>query len=95
MITRDDALYCAEFHAGSESECSITVGPRGGVTTHIEIWRVSGMPKVWIRRPDVRVPVKHGMYQHSYVLWPSEADAWHTRENCPAIRQFQSQKESN
>ena len=88
MITRDDCFLNMEFHA--EGGCTITVGPRGGVKTHMEIWRVNGAPKAWVRKSDVRVPVKHGMYDYGYVNWPTDAGLWHTRENCPVIKHFQN-----
>ena len=31
-------------------------------------WRVSGKPKTWKTRPDeVKVPVKHGLYNNDYI----------------------------
>ena len=34
----------------------------------VQRWRVSGKVKVWKTRPDdVRVPIKHGMYDNSYL----------------------------
>jgi hypothetical protein len=83
MITRDEALNASEFHA--EGGCTKSVGPRGGVTTHMEIWRVKGSPKTWKRKDDVRVPVKYGMYDYGYVNWPDDRYHWHTRESCPLL----------
>lgn len=32
------------------------------------VWRVSGMPKTWVTRPnEVQVPIKHGFYDHDYI----------------------------
>jgi len=31
-------------------------------------WKVNGAPKTWKTRPDeVRVPVKHGLYNYGYI----------------------------
>ncbi len=31
-------------------------------------WRVNGKPKTWVTRPgEVRVPIKHGLYDFDYV----------------------------
>jgi len=33
-----------------------------------ERWRVSGKPKTWKTRPkEVQVPIKHGLYDYSYL----------------------------
>lgn len=59
------------------------VGPRGGVTTRQEIWRRSGQTKVWKTRPEnFSVPIKHGMYVHSYAT-QANAAIFHTPDTCP------------
>lgn len=93
MIDSRDVQHESEFHA--EGGCTVTVGPRGGVKTTMEIWRVNGQVKSWKRRPDLRVPVKHGMYDYSYVNWPVDRALWHTREACPVIRYFQNQEKAD
>ena len=31
-------------------------------------WKVNGKPKTWVRSRDrVKVPVKHGLYDHDYI----------------------------
>jgi hypothetical protein len=31
-------------------------------------WKVTGIPKVWVRDTSrVKVPVKHGIYNHGYI----------------------------
>lgn len=88
-ITREDALSEMEFHANGG--CTIEIGPRGGITKTMEVWRVNGRAHTWIRNENVRVPVKFGFRgTYSYVLWPAEASCWHTREACPVIRAFQT-----
>lgn len=37
-------------------------------TGHAARWRVNGMPKTWVTRPnEVQVPIKHGLYDYDYV----------------------------
>ena len=81
MITLDQAKTVHEFHA--EGGCTKTVGPRGGVTIRQEIWRRNGRTQLWKTRPDeFRVPVKYGLYNYSSAT-TGNAEAWHTREDCP------------
>ena len=91
MITRDQALTESEFHAEGGCILDTTTHPRGGRPHHkMEIWRRSGQPKTWKTRDDVQVPVKYGMYDHSYVKWPADAHIWHVRADCPVLDFAQS-----
>lgn len=63
--------------------CTRTVGPRGGVTTKFVDCRISGQPSTWKRYPDrVAVPVKYGMYEHSYITEHNLGE-WHLASECP------------
>lgn len=48
-----------------------------------ERWRVNGAPKVWVTRSlEVKVPVKHGLRDYSYVT-EHELEVVHLAEECP------------
>ena len=64
-LTRDQAITEDEFHYG---ECRIIIGPRGGRTIDIAVWRRSGRTQTWVTRPnDFSVPVSHGLYDHGHI----------------------------
>lgn len=83
-LTREQALNAREFHVG---QCTRTVGPRGGVTTHSEVWRRNGGTKTWVTRPDeYSIPIKYGMGYgrrgYNYIT-QDQAQHWHCAEDCP------------
>jgi hypothetical protein len=79
-ITRDEAINANEFHHGT---CTRTIGPKGGVTEHSEVWRRNGNTQTWKTRPeDYRIPVKHGMRSYDSIT-PDYAHTVHTAANCP------------
>lgn len=79
-VTRSEAFHGNEFHAGN---CTRHIGPKGGVTTHTEVWRRNGDTKLWVTRPeDFRVPIKYGMRTYNY-LTQDNAHLFHTPEKCP------------
>ena len=48
-----------------------------------EVWRVNGRVKTWKTRPDdFEVPLKHGLYDYTY-LRPSNASDFHLSSECP------------
>ena len=79
MITKEQAINEREFHIG----CKKTVGPRGGVKIHQEIWRRNGATQTWKTRPEeFRIPVKHGLYNYSQI-YDSDAANFHVLADCP------------
>jgi hypothetical protein len=71
MITKNTATkttngFRTEYHYADA--CNVTIGPRGGKTTTVEIWRANGTVKTWKTRPnDFRIPVKHGLCAYGYI----------------------------
>lgn len=75
------------LHYTGISDCRRIVGPRGGVTIKIVECRVSGQPKTWKRDPNrIQVPVKYGMYAHSYIT-EDNLDDWHLASECPLLKE--------
>lgn len=78
-ITLTQAIQEDEFH---------TVGPdtrvhRNKSGQRCYIWRRNGQTKTWVRRPDkFQVPVKFGMYDHSYIT-NYDAASVYTKADCP------------
>tara|TARA_Y100000310_G_C20578648_1_gene761816 strand:- start:387 stop:608 length:222 start_codon:yes stop_codon:yes gene_type:complete len=71
-------------------ECEKHIGLRGGVRVISQVWRRNGKTKVWKSRPDnYRVPVKHGLYNYTYVTHFNLL--WHVEEDCPVV--FQEEEE--
>lgn len=83
MVTKEQAInarHRTEFHYG---ECKKTVGPRGGVTTKIEIWRANGQCKTWKTRPEeFQLPIKYGLRTGSYITHRN-AHEFHLASECP------------
>lgn len=88
MVTKEQALSSSYFHftginTRGKAECSRTVGPRGGVKTKVIEVRRNGKGQTWKTRPThFSVPVKFGLYEHSYITHDNAQD-WHTPEDCP------------
>ena len=85
MITKEQALalrYGAEVHYTGQRPCTITIGPRGGITTRITCCRVSGRCETWKTRPtEYRLPVKYGLYEHASIR-TYDAALWHVAADC-------------
>jgi hypothetical protein len=83
-ITKHQAVTADEFHYGS---CSRSVGPRGGITEHVEHWRRNGATQTWKRRPDdFRIPVKYGLYRYSQIRSDYyDLNKWHVADDCPLL----------
>ncbi len=80
MITKQQAIEAQEFH---QEGCKRAVGPRGGVTTTIKVWRRNGKTQTWARSPErFRVPVKYGMYGYDAIT-EQDAGMVHVPEDCP------------
>lgn len=87
MITKDEALTANEFHYTGKQQCTATTGTRGGVKLSYVKARRNGKTQTWKTRPDeFRVPVKHGLYEYGEITL-SDAENWHTAENCPLREQ--------
>ena len=79
---KKQALVYDEYHYG---ECTRTVGPRGGITERVTVWRRNGATRTWVRSPErFRVPVKHGMRDYTYVD-ETNAHLFHTADDCPLV----------
>lgn len=80
MITKEQALTANEFHYG---KCKETVGPRGGVTREVEVWRRNGQTQTWKTRPhEWRVPIKWGLKTTSQMTH-ADAPMFHVPYDCP------------
>lgn len=86
MITKAQAqalTWSSTLHYTGRHACTRKVGPRGGVTEHVTIVRVSGQCQTWKTRPeDFRLPVKYGLYENSAITQDNAAD-WHVPGDCP------------
>jgi hypothetical protein len=75
-----NACYRQELHYG---ECKRIIGPRGGITVKIEIWRVNGKCQTWKTRPEeFKLPIAYGLYDHSYVT-ETNCSEFHLASDCP------------
>lgn len=82
MVTKHQAMTEQEFHFEAPSLCVQTVGPRGGKKIKTEVWRRNGMCKTWKRSPErFRVPIKHGLYNFSYID-EKNAHMFHAASEC-------------
>lgn len=80
MLNKDQAITANEFHY---KECVRIIGPRGGVTDEVVVYRRNGETKLWKTRPDeFRVPVKFGLRRCAYITQLDVRD-WHTAGDCP------------
>jgi hypothetical protein len=80
MVTKQQAITESEFHYG---QCRKVVGPKGGITYHIERWRANGACKTWkTRDEEFRLPIKYGLRGYSYLTdW--NAEEFHCAKDCP------------
>ena len=80
MITKEQAINASEFHADG---CVKIVGPRGGETIKVEVWRRNGATKLWKTRPSkFQIPIKRGLRYYAYIT-ESNANHVHLPEDCP------------
>jgi len=87
MITREQALTLRHGDILHYEGCSSELGPRGGVHTQVENWRVNGKVKTWIRHPEwFQVPIKYGLRAHGY-LDDNNAHQFHLEADCPIALQ--------
>jgi hypothetical protein len=83
MITIDQARIEHEFHRG---ECSVTVGPRGGVKSDLVRYRRTGATKLWKTRPtEFDTPIKFGMRGYDH-LTHNNAHEFHVPTECPLLK---------
>ena len=83
MITKEQALTAKEFHRASF--CQKSIGPRGGITTRVIIWRRNGKTQIWKRTPSLfMIPVKHGLKSYAYIT-EANAELYHISDDplCP------------
>lgn len=74
-------------HYTGKISCSRTTGSRGRVHTKVVSCRVSGQPQIWKRSPErVKVPIKYGMYENSYIN-EYDLDDWHLESECPLLEE--------
>lgn len=92
MITKEQAIALGnhtlreDIHCEVVRSCSITVGPRGGITESIVHVRPTGVCKTWKTRPkEFRLPVKYGLYESTYITH-GNADRFHLASDCPAAK---------
>jgi hypothetical protein len=84
MITKEQALLLHHNDYIHYNNCNRTVGPRGGVHTSIERYRVASNVKTWVRRPaDFEFTVRFGMQKHTYTLDRFTAVNFHIESECP------------
>lgn len=86
MITKTQAqlpnIRNLEIHY-VKNFCNKTIGPKGGETIKVVRVRASGKCQVWKTRPnEFRLPVKHGLYEHSEINEKNCQD-FHFAADCP------------
>jgi hypothetical protein len=97
MLTRDQAINSREFHYngpdhsryggnyGRAINCTVTVGPKGGVKINKLIVRRNGATQLWKTRPEeYRIPVKEGFKGYGSITQDNAAH-YHTADNCPLL----------
>lgn len=93
MLTKEDALNAREFHynghnqsrysRGEKINCSVSVGPRGGVKISQLLARRNGQTQTWKTRPsDYRIPIVYGLKGYGEITHQT-SDNWHTNDTCP------------
>jgi len=87
VITKEQALTLRHGDILHYEGCTSTVGPRGGVHTQIEHWRVNGRVKTWKRQPELfEIPIKYGLKSYGY-LDDKNAHLFHLEADCPIALQ--------
>lgn len=90
MITKEEAINPANiyFHEG---QCKRIIGPRGGITTRVTVWRRNGQTKTWKTRPnEFRIPVKHGFYSYGYIN-ELNAGEFHLESDCNLLKESENE----
>lgn len=88
MITKEQAIQAGErqgteFHAG---RCFRLIGPRGGVTNRVTVYRSNGKCKTWKTRPeDFSLPIKHGFNGPYAYITNQNAGHFHLAEDCERL----------
>jgi hypothetical protein len=89
MITKEQAVQVGngfgrtEFHFGA---CKRTIGPRGGVTDTVEVWRSNGKCQTWTTRPtEFSLPIKQGYNGPCTYLTQYHAKMFHLASECPLL----------
>lgn len=88
MITKEQAIEAGEgrnryFHYGI---CKKDIGPRGGETLKVEVWRANGKCQTWKTRPnEFKLPIKHGLRDYGY-LHHHNACEFHLEVDCEVMR---------
>lgn len=81
MLTQEQALTVHDIHANG---CTRTVGPRGGVKTHIEQYRRASRTKLWKRSPERwEFKVKYGFSSRTYSVNETNVHEFHALTDCP------------
>ena len=89
MITKEQAMELVHGSIVHLNGCKREVGPRGGVTEHVERYRVASRIRTWSDRSGkagkFEFTVKHGMNPRTYVInGPSgTANSMHIESECP------------
>lgn len=81
-LTKQQAIMADEFHHGN---CTVHIGPKGGVTTKCTRVRRNGRTQTWVTRPtEWRIPVKYGIRaKDQFSIHHYDAGLWHTADECP------------
>ena len=74
--------YGQELHYTGKQDCQKIIGPRGKITINVVTFRVSGKVQTWKTRPDFRVPIKYGLYEH-YEIHQNNCRDFHLPQDCP------------
>ena len=81
QITSIPPFLLDNTHFHYSPACSRTVGPKGGVKTHFEVWRRNGKPQPQ-KDGSWRLPIKYGLRGYSYID-PSNVHLFHPESSCP------------
>lgn len=97
MLTFEEATTAREFHYNgydqrmygthSKLNCSVSVGPRGGVKITQLIARRNGNTQTWRskgRWHEYRIPIIHGLKGYGSITH-QDSDHWHTNDTCPLV----------
>lgn len=86
MITKEQAIKLThrdELHYG---ECIDIVGPKGGLKSKRETWRVNGRAQTWKRDPArFSVPLKYGFNGPYTYLTQDNAEDFHLASECKPV----------
>jgi len=84
VITYEQAVNLKHGDILHVGKCVKTVGPRGGVTTKVERYRVASSVKTWVTRPgQYQFTVRYGIQKTTSVVTHCDADLLHLESECP------------